>query len=151
MAGEGDGSLVGLTLSQWLILGLPCIVWLRSQRYDIKASLGLRRPPLVYILAATAWAYCLVSASLLASIFSSPGSDEAARQMASQLFPADSSFIGCFLVAITPAVCEELLVRGVLLRAFQTRFRARTVALITGVVRSLPFIANFYRLQSLEF
>jgi sodium transport system permease protein len=136
VAGESDGLLIGLTLSQWLILGLPCIVWLRSQRYDIKASLGLRRPPLVYILAATclgltAW----YPASLLASIFSSPGSDEAARQMASQLFPADSSFIWVFfVVAITPAVCEELLVRGVLLRAFQTRFRARTVALITGVM-----------------
>ena len=132
----GDGLLLGLTLSQWCILGLPCVIWLRWQRYNLKESLGLRRPSGRYILSAlslglTAW----YPASLLASLMSNAESEAAAREMASQLFPADASFAWVFfVVAITPAVCEEVLVRGVILRAFETRFRTRTVALATGLL-----------------
>ena len=133
---EGAGLLVGLTLSQWCILGSPCFLWLRWRRYDVARSLGLRLPSARYLAAAlflglTAW----YPASLLASLFQSPGSSEAAQQLASQLFPEDASFLWVFfVVAVTPAVCEELLVRGVILRAFERQFRVRTVAIATGVM-----------------
>ena len=42
--------------------------------------------------------------------------------------------VALFDVAVSPAVCEDVLFRGVLLRSFLRRFRPRTAILLTALL-----------------
>jgi sodium transport system permease protein len=131
----------GLFLSQWLLLALPALLFATLGPYDVRRTLALRAPgargaagallvvaggiPLGWALA---WLQSFVlplPTELFGALEKLLTADDPRRMM--WLF---------LLVAVTPAVCEELVFRGVLLQGLSREMRmwraVGTSALVFG-------------------
>ncbi|MBN9414756.1 hypothetical protein ABS71_07125 [bacterium SCN 62-11] len=111
-----------VALIQTTMLLMP-ILLLRIYRQPLRPSLRWRNTSL------SNWAICLIAAPLMhlcansVAIISSwllPMSEESVRQMTQLLLPKDASQLELFfLIAVCPAICEEMAFRGGLLHAVQ--------------------------------
>ncbi len=118
---------VGLLLTQWVLLLGGTVYFVVTGRYDLRATLALRRPlpqeclaafliiagglPLAWFLAWVQSFFLPVPVELL----------EAIRDFLITDDPLRILWL-LFVVAVTPAVCEEVLFRGVFLSGSRNRF-----------------------------
>ncbi|MDP2958310.1 MAG: type II CAAX endopeptidase family protein [Longimicrobiales bacterium] len=139
------GSALGLWLdegwlpaAEWLFVFLPAIAFVRLGGYDLGDTLSLRRPtarglagavllgigatPVAW---AIGWAQGLVAPP-------PPGFVEAMVALATAHTPGRLAWL-LFAVAVTPAICEEVVFRGVLLSATR-RLETWRVLALNGVV-----------------
>ena len=129
----------GVAVTQWGLILLPSLLFLRRYGADLRASLGLYRPPWRSMLAAVAIGVTAWYPVLWLSAASAPSADDPSRRMVEEMFRAllgteVSLVVALFVVAVSPAVCEEVLFRGVLLRSFLRRFHPRTAILLTALL-----------------
>jgi sodium transport system permease protein len=129
--------VVGLLASEWGgLLGLVVLFALVTRR-SLAELLGLARPqPRCWVGAAlvgvSAWA-----AVAILSEWISPVPKEVIEQLRRSLLPSDGSrglWGTLALVALTPAVCEEALFRGPILRGFRSRLGPAAAVALTGLL-----------------
>jgi sodium transport system permease protein len=138
----------GLLAAEWV--GLFGLVWLfaRASGQTFKNVLALSRPHPQAVLGA-ALAGC--SAWAAVAIFSEwlvPVPKQMLEDLRKSLIPLDGSrsFVATLLlVAATPAICEECLFRGPVLRGLRTRVGAVTAVVISAMLFGL-FHLDMYRL-----
>lgn len=141
--------LGGVAASLWLCLALPVAVAARWRLGpDAALALGLRRPRLRHIIGAalvgaSGW---IVLVSLVLPVQewlfpTPPALEEALRTLVA---PESSLALKLFAVAITPAICEELLCRGALLRSL-VRPLGRTGAVVVSALMFAVLHLSAYR------
>jgi sodium transport system permease protein len=130
----------GLLLSEWVgMLGLV-VLYARAVSLPLRDALVLRRPaPRAVVGAAligvSAWAVVGTLSNWIA-----PAPTEVIEELRRVVAPADQSrgiVFTLFLMAVTPAVCEEALFRGPILRGLCARFSPRAAAIMTGILFGL--------------
>lgn len=133
LLGEG-----GLLAAEWLFLFLPAAFFVRWGGYDPAATLLLRRPTSrgllggVLLLAGAlpgAWAIGWLQSFVLSV---PPEMQEAMRELVTADGPRRLAWL-LLVLAVTPAVCEEVVFRGVLLSSTRALAPWRAV-LLNGVV-----------------
>ena len=138
----------GLLAAEWIgLLGLVGL-FARVSGQGFAKVVGLTRPTARALLGAAlvgcgAWAAVAVLSEWLL-----PVPKEMLEQLRRSLVPLDGSrgFVGTLLlVAVSPAICEEALFRGPILRGLRTRLDAVAAAAITGLLFGL-FHLDLYRL-----
>ncbi|MFC1662526.1 ABC transporter permease subunit/CPBP intramembrane protease, partial [Gemmatimonadota bacterium] len=144
-AGFGE---MGLLLSEMALLLLPVLLFVRFGGFNPTRTLSLRRPrwrdllvAFLVILGGTPFAWLL---AWLQSFFL-PIPWELLEEM-SGFVQADSPSRLVWLlalIALTPAVCEEVVFRGVLLAGTRARMSAPRVILLNGLVFG-AFHLSFY-------
>jgi sodium transport system permease protein len=138
----------GLLAAEWI--GLFGLVWLfaRMSGRTLTSVAGFSRPRPRAVLGA-ALAGC--SAWAAVAIFSEwllPVPKQLLEELRKSLVPLDGSrgFLATLLlVAASPAICEECLFRGPILRGLRTRFHATAAVVLTAVLFGL-FHLDLYRL-----
>jgi sodium transport system permease protein len=126
---------LGLLASEWGgMLGLVAI-YARLTRQRLRAVLVLDRPPARALLGAllcglSAW----VAIGLLAQ-WIAPPPPELVENLRRQISPPGGRgmVITLLLMAVTPAICEEALFRGPILRGLASRLSPLAAAVLTGV------------------
>jgi sodium transport system permease protein len=138
----------GLALSQWVgLLGLVAL-YARGTGQRFTETIRLRRAPARAFVGA---ALIGLSAWVVALAFSqwflpepSKEFEETLRRLVAPTSGRDF-LLTLALVALTPAVCEEALFRGAILRGFAATLPPLTSAVLTGALFGL-FHANLYQL-----
>jgi sodium transport system permease protein len=128
----------GLALFEWVgLLGLTA-VFARGSGRRFTTLLRLRRPSLTAVAGAlligcSAWIVLAVVVQLI-----QPPPPKELEEHLRRLIPMGEGRGGLplalLLVAVTPAVCEEALFRGPILRGLRTRFSAFGAVMLTGVL-----------------
>jgi len=126
---------LGLVASEWGgMLGLVAI-YARLTRHRLRAVLVLERPPARALLGAllcglSAW----VAIGLLAQ-WIAPPPPELVESLRRQISPPGGRGLVAtlLLMAVTPAICEEALFRGPILRGLASRLSPLAAAVLTGV------------------
>jgi membrane protease YdiL (CAAX protease family) len=128
----------GLLAAEWLLLLLPALLFVRLGRFDARETLSLRMPPLegwmgsVLMVAGAlpvAWGMGWLETRVLPV---PPQAIQSLEKLVTASTPASLAWL-LFLLAITPAICEEAVFRGVLLGGTRTLPTWRVVVL-NGVV-----------------
>jgi sodium transport system permease protein len=129
----------GLLASQWLLLALPAVAFAALGPYDLRRTLAIRAPSGRTLLAAVmialggipvGWVIVWLEMQMF------QGGLEALVPLQKLLTATDTErALQLFLIAaITPAVCEELVFRGVLLQSLGREMRGwKAVALSAAV------------------
>lgn len=129
----------GLALAQVLLLALPALLLVVVGRYDARRTFALEKPQARSIVGALAiilggiplsWLIAWLQGFVLAVPV------EFLEAMQELVVAEDArSMIGVLLVlALTPAICEELVFRGVLLQALGTRLTGVATVVLSAVV-----------------
>ncbi len=119
---QARGLVSGILVTEWGLIALPVIALVRFGRLEPGAALGLRVPSpraLLGALLAGASAWYLVGV-LVESVQQRvlPIPRELLDEIRKTLFSVERPLaVDLFALALSPAICEELLFRGVLLRA----------------------------------
>lgn len=138
----------GLLASEWLGLFGLVVVFARLKRRRVADVLVFGRPTWqalvgAAVMGASAWvAVALLSQAVL------PAPKEVLEQLKRTFVPEAGPrplALNLFLVAITPAICEEALFRGAILRGLLTRMSRWGAILLCGVLFCL-YHMNLYRL-----
>jgi sodium transport system permease protein len=138
----------GLILTEWVgLLGLVA-VYARVSGQTFASAIRLRRPSARALVGAaliglSAWA---VVGLLAEWIFPVP--EELLERLRHAVVPPDRSrglAATILLMALTPAVCEEALFRGPILRGFAVQFSPLATAVLTGALFGL-FHVDLWRL-----
>lgn len=139
-----------VALIQTTMLLMP-LVLLRVYRQPLRSSLRWRNTSL------NNWIICLLAAPLMhlcansVAIISSwllPMSEESVRQMTQLLLPKDASQLELFfLIAVCPAICEEMAFRGGLLHAVQRPMERMRPSWQTCALVGLTFGAFHFSVQ----
>ena len=140
----------GLLITQWVgLFGLAALYPLVTRRSPV-STLGLRWPPagpITLVAAALMGAGAWMVANAVVQWVAPPPKEylEAFRKM---LFPEVMSrglLVNLLLFAVTPAICEELLFRGVILRGLLSRM-SPSAAILTSAALFGIFHIELYRL-----
>lgn len=131
VAGSGP-LLVALLAGELMLLAIPVVAIVRTHRPI--AALGLRRSPARPMLAAlligsSAWYLNLRLVELL------PLPEDGVHRL-QQIVDQPPVIVALLVIALVPAVCEEVLFRGVLLRALGTRFVPAVAITLTALAFS---------------
>jgi len=127
----------GLALQEWVgLLGLT-VVYARGSGRSLKSVLRLRKPSAAAIAGAlliglSAW---LAIGPLVTWL--SPPPKELEETLRHAILPGEGKAafaLALFLTALSPAVCEEALFRGPILRGLRSRFSALGSAVMTGIL-----------------
>jgi sodium transport system permease protein len=138
----------GVALSEWVgMLGLT-VLYARATGRPFAEVLRLRPAPARALVGAaliglSAWAVLAILAQWIA-----PPPRELEENLRKFVVPSDGSrgyVLTLALVALTPAICEEALFRGVILRGFAGGLPRTTAAVLTGVLFGL-FHLDLWRL-----
>jgi sodium transport system permease protein len=140
--------VAGLLVAEWLgLLGFVAL-FARVSGQSLRRTLAFVRPSGRALVGAalvgcSAWAGVAIVSEWLV-----PVPKELLEQLRKSLVPLDGSrgLVGTlFLVALSPAICEEAFFRGPILRGLRSRLDAVAAAVITGVLFGL-FHIDIYRL-----
>ncbi len=123
-----------LLINEYVIILIPCIVYIVKNKISLRESLGFKKlkalPALLITLmsvpgyfVALALNYLVVL--LLQQVGNVPTSPVPSPQTVTELI------IGILIIAVSPAICEEILHRGLLLRAYEKRGSYKAI-IITG-------------------
>ena len=128
----------GIVAAEWLLLLVPAALFVRAGRYDPAATFQLRPPSPRGLLAGAllvggatplAWAIAWAQSFVLPV---PPEMEEALRGLVTARTPTRLAWL-LLAVALTPALCEEAVFRGVLLSATR-RLPPWRAVLLNGVV-----------------
>jgi membrane protease YdiL (CAAX protease family) len=116
--------LAGVALAQLVFFGAPPLLLARVARDSARAPLGLVRPPAAAVagallVGATFWYLQLSFVVPLSQRL--VGGDDDLRRLGELLAPGGALWAQLLALALMPAVCEELLVRGAVARALRPR------------------------------
>ena len=144
--------VTGLALTEWVLIALPPLVMVRLSGGSYAEALQLRAPTPRALLGAvlaggSAW---YVVAALVEGLQQRilPMPKALIEQMQRMLFNAQRPIgVDLLVFALSPAVCEELLFRGLLLRAARTRLGATAAVGLTSLLFGI-FHLSVYRFAS---
>jgi sodium transport system permease protein len=127
----------GLAISEWLGLGGLVWIYARGRGQRLRTVLRLRAPAPGALLGAiliglSAW---LVIGLLADWILPAP--KEVVENLRHAIAPTNGdrgTLLTLALMALTPAICEEALFRGPILRGFRTRFSPAGASILTGLL-----------------
>jgi len=127
--------LAGLAISHWGLLLGAVLAFIGIKHLDPVATLGLRKPgwrPLAaaLLLGLSLWYPVGLGLEWLVS----PDPDDPTARMLASLLSGAPLWALLLVIAATPAVTEEFLFRGVLLRALQPWFSPRAVLWTTALL-----------------
>lgn len=121
-----------LLVNQYVIILIPVLAYTLKEKLDIKSVFRLRRPGLVPTLLVI---LLTLPASLCAGMLNTLMAYllQYVGDIPVQSFPAPQDlsglFAGILVIAVSPALCEELLHRGIMLSAYENRGSYRAVIL----------------------
>jgi sodium transport system permease protein len=137
---QGGNGETGLLVSQWLLLGGVAVAFASLGPYDVRKTLALRAPQPRALAAAAlialggipvGWAIVWLEMQLFEG-----GNLQSMSYLQEMLTATDTrrAMWLLFVAAVTPAVCEELVFRGVLLQSLSREERAWRAVLISAAV-----------------
>ncbi|TVP56107.1 MAG: CPBP family intramembrane metalloprotease [Gemmatimonadales bacterium] len=129
----------GILITQVLVLLVPALLFVRLRGYSFTRTFSLRRPTRRGLLGATllmlgglpiAWVFTWLQSFVL------PVPVEMLEGLTEFLLTDDPLRIAwlVLLVAVTPAICEEFLFRGVLLSSFRGGWKTPTAIIASGLI-----------------
>jgi sodium transport system permease protein len=129
--------VTGVLANQWLgmFLLVAALAW--ATRRNLAAMIALRRPPPLVLLGAVLVGASAWGAVAMLSEWLVPVPREVIEQLRRALLPQNQSrglALNLLLVAATPAICEEALFRGVVVRGLATRLAPSAAIVITGIL-----------------
>jgi sodium transport system permease protein len=129
----------GLLASQWLFLALPAVAFAAAGGHDLRRTLALRAPAPRAMLAALLIAaggipIALLIGALQLRLFEGGAESLAGLEALLSATDARRALWLLFLVALTPAICEELVFRGVLLQSLGREARAWRAILLSAAI-----------------
>lgn len=137
----------GILITEWVLVLAPVLLYLSAARIAPVPALGLR-PPLAralvggFLSGAAAWYLILVGLEpLMERILPVP--KEVVSEL-ERLAGGRPLGVEVLVLALTPAICEEVLFRGALLRGLMTRFGKGTAVALSAVLFGL-FHLSIYR------
>ncbi|MCP4639999.1 MAG: CPBP family intramembrane metalloprotease [bacterium] len=136
---QGRNIIWGSVATQWGLILAPSLLLLWYLRVDIVKSLNLRRPSPAALAAALVLGIGWVILAVQGSYWQSrvlPLPDEVAEVMGGIFDPAKTGvgLVGVFFaIAVSPAICEEALFRGVLLNGLRKRLPPLMTLVAVGV------------------
>lgn len=141
--------VVGLLVTEWVLIAAPVLLFVRLRRLDPRRVLALRpaggAPVWGGTLLAGVSGWLVVGALVeyvQQRVFPMP--PEMMKEMQEVLFGAGRPLaVDLAVLALSPAVCEELLFRGVVLRAAQDRLEPWGVAVVVGVLFGLFHLSPY--------
>ena len=141
----------GIFATQWGVLLLPVIAVILFFKVDIKKSLNLRgfKPiqlPATILVGIGALGVATLAGQLQGYLF--PEAEEFLKEMQKMLDLEKfgmNPFTGYLIIALSPAICEEFLFRGMILSSLKEKFSEKSVILITGLLFGL-FHMHIFRL-----
>lgn len=127
--------LAGVFGTQLLLLGVPLFIVLYTKR-DIRSTYCLKKTRVSNFLAGVliitgAFAINIVISTGLASLF--PDSAKNVTTVFDEMMSGNIAGI-LFVIAFAPAVCEELLFRGIILQSMRARYRITAAIGITAAL-----------------
>ncbi len=132
---------LGLTISQVLMIAGSGLLALLYWNYPIAETCSLRRPRAVHLLLAAGVGLCLPGLAMLVEIAQSPFlpvSSARAEELTGLLMGERPLALTLLLIAVLPALCEELLFRGALMGMLRgvmgNRGRVILVAVLFGLL-----------------
>jgi membrane protease YdiL (CAAX protease family) len=146
------GHLAGTAAAQWLLMALPLIGAARL-RGDLAGALGLRRPSRRGLVGAAlvglgVFAPLALVATLQERLAPMPA--DLRRSLEELVTPDGGPGIGTYLaIALTPAVCEELLCRGVVARALRLRLGVAGAVTVSALLFALLHLSPYRFLPQL--
>ncbi len=151
---QAKNLMVGLFITLYGMLLVPSLLFARYHRLPLRAAFSLRRAPALTLVAALLMApgTLLVANGLfrLQSRFV-PVPEELFSSMEGLLGSSDRSvLLTFFLVALSPAICEEILFRGLLLGRLRRAMAPWRAALAGGLLFGL-FHLSIYRILPTAF
>ncbi len=141
--------IAGLLVTEWLLIAAPVLLLIHLGRLDYRAVLSLHAPRVVTVVGAvlaglSAWFLVGVVVEAVQQRFM-PMPRALMEQMAKLLFSGERSLaLDLFALALSPAICEELLFRGVVLRASRARLGVPAAVVLNGVLFGV-FHMSIYR------
>ncbi len=140
----------GLALTQFAVILSPVLAALWYGKVNIRRTLNLRLPSAFAVagtvLIGVAWTVLSIEVSLVQSRLLHPPRELA--ELSSRLFDLSALPGGLLtliaIVAISPAICEEALFRGVLLSGLRSRLGPTLTILMVGLLFG-AFHLSFYR------
>ena len=141
----------GLIASQFLILGLPPILFAKWQKYDFKEVFSLRMPTAlqtvgVLIMGSLSFVVVNLVAKVQDLFLETPKAFTEQMEKAIGLGTGDYSLlIMVFAFAVTPAICEEILFRGLILNGLRNSLSKWNAIIVTAVMFGI-FHISIYRI-----
>ncbi|MCC6144587.1 MAG: CPBP family intramembrane metalloprotease [Candidatus Hydrogenedentes bacterium] len=131
--------LWGLLAMQWLLLLVPALVTLWYVRARYRTALFLRGLSLTQLVAVLITGVCWVLLIIQVSVWQNrvlpmPGPVAEAFQEILVTLKNQPLPVILFVLALSPAICEEVVFRGVILSGLRTRLGAMACVLIVGVM-----------------
>jgi sodium transport system permease protein len=137
---QGANGEYGLLASQWLLLGGAAVAFVAIGPYDVRKTLALRAPQPRALAAAAmialgaipvGWAIVWLEMQLFEG-----GGVQSLSYLQEMLTATDTrrAIWLLFVAAVTPAVCEELVFRGVLLQSLSREERAWRSVLLSAAI-----------------
>lgn len=139
----------GVLVTEWLLIALPVLIFVRVRRLSPRAALLVRAPTIraatgAAISGATAWYLVGLLVEHVQSRFLPipPEIQDALRRLVSG--SERPLMLDLFALAISPAICEEMLFRGILLRATEHAWSPRW-GMMGNAVLFAAFHLSVYR------
>ncbi len=132
-----------LALNQYLFLLIPCILFMLANNMNIKKTLKLNPMKISDIFRVIALALAMLPITALisniaSSIFGSPISEFITDVVSNNTFP-----YLFFVIAITPAICEEVIMRGIVLDGYK-KFGFKKAVILNGILFGMLHM-NFHQ------
>lgn len=145
---QANSLVSGLLITEWILIAGPALLLIRLGRYSSQDVFAFNRVSPRCLLGAflagtSAWFVVgILVQAIQQRIFPLP---KELIDQARQLFSPDRPLVlDLFVIAISPAICEEILFRGVLLRATRNVLTPTQTILVNGVLFGL-FHLSIYR------
>jgi sodium transport system permease protein len=139
----------GLAFTLWVLVLLPALLYLKAFRLPVAGTIALRRPRLRHLIAALALvapAAVLVTAWMVIQDRVLPF-PEGFKEKIEQMFGAGKLGLvpALAIIALSPAICEEVLWRGVVQGEIEKEGRPLKTVLLVGLLFGI-FHLDIYRL-----
>jgi sodium transport system permease protein len=140
---QGWRLLPGLLVTQWALLLVPTLAVLAWMRIDIRETLALRwtgwQPLAGAVVVGGAWAVVALQLGFMQEqLFPKP--PELIAEMEA-LFAGHSVWLLALAIAVSPAICEEVVFRGAILKGLMTRLPAWAAIGLTALFFSLVHLS----------
>lgn len=126
--------MTGIALTQIMIIGLP-LLFAYYIKSDFKKVFSLKLPKIRHLIgAAILWigTYLIVFIATNIILYYFPQNQEIVEGLNDALFIKDSLFLNLVLIALMPAICEELFFRGFILTSLKHNKKSYKGAIIVS-------------------